>query len=348
MPSKLVRWIPAAIAPVLVAGAVAVPVAASAAPDLAPKTPAQVLALVAKAKDLPGFSGLVQQRSDLGLPEIPSTGAGADSDTGSALATLTGDHDARVWVAGAERSRVAVLDDTEERDVVRTGSTVWLWDSAKQQATKVTLPFDGSAGVPRGSAVTPQEAADELLRMAGPTTATTVDTAQRVAGRDAYTLVLTPKTDETTVGSVRLAVDAASGLPLRVQVLARGASSPAFEVGFSTIDLSAPDAAEFRFTPPSGATVRQRTVDPGDLRTGPKPATGGARPTVTGEGWSSVVEAKADTAALGANPTVQRLTTPVAGGRVLRSSLVNVLLTDDGRVLAGAVPVARLTAVATG
>lgn len=344
MPSRLLRWIPAAAAPVLIAGAVAVPVTAAAAPDLDAKTPAQVLALIAKSKDLAGFSGTVQQRSDLGLPEIPSVGAGTDSDTGSALETLTGDHDARVWVAGATRSRIAVLDDTEERDLVRNGSTVWLWESAEQRATKVTLPPAGTAG-PRASATTPGEAADELLEMAGPTTATAVDTAQRVAGRDAYTLVLTPKTDATTIGSVRLAVDAATGLPLRVQVLARGASSPAFEVGFSTIDLSAPDAAIFSFTPPTGATVRERTIDADELRSAPKPS-GAARPTVTGKGWSSVVEAKADTAEIGANPTVQRLTTPVAGGRVLRSTLVNVLLTDDGRVLAGAVPVERLTAAA--
>ncbi len=354
MPSKLVRWLPAAVAPVVIAGAVALPVtAAAAAPDLAPKTPAQVLALVAKAKSLDGFSGTVQQRSELGLPEIPSTGAGSDSGTGSALETLTGDHDARVWVSGATRSRIAGRDDPEERDGGRTGSTGWLWAAAEQRATKVTLPARLSAG-PRASATTPQEAAEELLQLAGRTTATSVDTAQRVAGRDAYTLVLTPKTDATTIGSVRLAVDAATGLPLRVQVLARGASSPAFEVGFPSIALPPPAAAVCRSTPPRGATVRERRIDPADLPAAPTPS--GARPTVTGEGWSAVVEAKADTDGIAANPTVQRLTSPVASGRVLRSPRrnvlrpadVNVLLTDDGRVLAGAVPVARLTAVAAG
>jgi hypothetical protein len=49
---------------------------------------------------------------------------------------------------------------------------------------------------------------------------------------------------------------------------------------------------------------------------------------------------------LTSNPLYGELTTPVAGGRALSTSLVSVLLTDDGRVFAGAVPVSRLEAVA--
>ena len=41
-----------------------------------------------------------------------------------------------------------------------------------------------------------------------------------------------------------------------------------------------------------------------------------------------------------------QLTTPVEGGRALQSSLLSVLVLDDGRVLAGAVPVDALRAVA--
>ncbi len=40
------------------------------------------------------------------------------------------------------------------------------------------------------------------------------------------------------------------------------------------------------------------------------------------------------------------LTSAVDGGRVLQTSLVTVLITDDGRVLAGAVPAARLVEAA--
>jgi hypothetical protein len=43
---------------------------------------------------------------------------------------------------------------------------------------------------------------------------------------------------------------------------------------------------------------------------------------------------------------LQRVTTPVDGGRVLQMSLVSVLITDDGRILAGAVTPSRLVEAA--
>src|SRR4051794_14792610 len=113
MSHRLSRWLPAVVAPIVVAGAVAVPLmAAATVPNLPPRTAQQVLELVAKAKDVQGFTGTVVQHSDLGLPSIPSTGAGSDTQTASALDLISGDHSARVEVAGASKTRVAVLDDS--------------------------------------------------------------------------------------------------------------------------------------------------------------------------------------------------------------------------------------------
>ena len=349
MQHRLLRWLPAAIAPVVVAGVVTVPlVAAAAPPDLPSKTPQQVLELAAKADSVAGFSGTVRQTSDLGLPSIPSTGAGSDTDTASALDLLTGTHTARVEVVGDTRSRIAVLDSSAERDVVRNGRSVWLWSSKANSATHVVVSGTKTEAPDTGALPTPAEAAKELLAKVDGTSTVSVDTAQRVAGRDAYTLVVTPRTTATTIGSVRVAVDAATGLPLDVEVLARGASSPAFETGFTSIDLTVPAASRFDFTPPSDAKVTTKTVTP---RT---PSERGSldaakHPTVSGSGWAAVVTVPkaAVPADLAANATVRRLTTAAAdGGRVLHSSLVNVLLTSDGRVLAGAVPVARLVSAA--
>ena len=348
MQHRSLRWLPAVLAPVVVAGAVAMPlVAAAAPPDLAPKTPQQVLRLVAEAKDVAGFSGTIEQRSNLGLPSIPATGAGSDTDTASALDLLTGSHTARVEVAGRSKARIAVLDDSAERDVVVNGRSVWLWSSETSSAVHVTA--EGSLAKPdrQGTIPTPAEAAQELLAKVDGTTAVSVDTTQRVAGRDAYTLVLAPRTSATTVGSVRIAVDAVTGLPLDVQVIARGASSPAFETGFTSIDYTVPAASRFEFTPPSDAKVTTKTVTPGD-RPEARESGSALRPSVDAAGWASVVTVPADAVPsdLATNPTVLRLTTTVDGGRVLHSALVNVLLTDDGRVLAGAVPVSRLQAAA--
>jgi hypothetical protein len=69
---------------------------------------------------------------------------------------------------------------------------------------------------------------------------------------------------------------------------------------------------------------------------------------VTGEGWATVVALPAGSAptSLVDDPLFAQLTQPVDGGRALSSSLVSVLVTSDGRVLAGAVPVAALQAAA--
>jgi hypothetical protein len=70
------------------------------------------------------------------------------------------------------------------------------------------------------------------------------------------------------------------------------------------------------------------------------------KPTVTGTGWATIVSLPAGSVpvALTGDPLFQQLTQPVDGGRALSSSLVSVLITSDGRVLAGAVPVSALQA----
>ncbi|MCU1473098.1 sigma-E factor regulatory protein RseB domain-containing protein [Amnibacterium sp.] len=347
MPHRALRWLPAVIAPVVVAGAVAIPLAATASTDLPGRSPAQVLALVAHARSLPGYTGELAQTSDLGLPQLPSTGPGSDSQTASALDLLTGSHRASIAVSGTTRSRVAVLDSMGERDVVRDGDTVWFWDSAKNTAEQVTVGARATAPE-RSTTMTPQTAADEAIARITPSTDVTVETTTTVAGHAAYTLVLTPRTDATTVGSVRIAVDGTTGLPLRVQLFARGAGSPAFEVGFTRLDYAVPAASRFDFAAPSGATVERHTLTPGTHR----PSSGKAlpaKPTVTGSGWDAVVSIPAADvpASIDSNATFLRLTQPAAGGgRILSTSLVTVLRTGDGRVLAGAVPASRLEALA--
>ncbi|MBC7762073.1 MAG: hypothetical protein H7201_09820, partial [Candidatus Saccharibacteria bacterium] len=124
------KWMPALAVPVLIASvAVAVPVAANAAVNLPTKTPSQVLALAAGEK-VTALSGTLSQTSNLGLPEIPTTGA--DASAGSAIELLTGSHTARIFVDGSTKQRVQVLDTMAERDMVRNGSEVWLYDSKKK------------------------------------------------------------------------------------------------------------------------------------------------------------------------------------------------------------------------
>ncbi|CAN5301523.1 outer membrane lipoprotein carrier protein LolA [soil metagenome] len=336
---------PAVAVPVLIASAaVAVPLSANAAVNLPTKTPAQVLALAAGEK-VTALSGTISQTSSLGLPQLPTTGA--DASAGSALELLTGSHTARVFIDGSTKQRVQVLDNMAERDLVRSGSDVWLYDSKKKTAVHSTLTAPAAKSATQDLVVTPDQLAAKLLASVDSSTAVSIGSDLRVAGRTAYDLVLTPKASDTLVGSVSIAVDSETGLPLSVEVFARSQKTPAFSVGFSKIDLGAPAASLFAFTPPAGAKVTEKAPKAETARPG-MPTSDDAKSTVTGTGWDSIVAVPAGkgTASATSSPLFGKMTTAVAGGHVFHTSLVNVLLTDDGRVFAGSVPVAKLQAAA--
>jgi hypothetical protein len=94
------RWLPAAIVPAVIAAvAVVAPLQAQASAELPAKTPQQVLTMIAQSS-VRALSGTIEQDSDLGLPQLPTTGSSALADLGSALDLLTGSHTARVYVDG--------------------------------------------------------------------------------------------------------------------------------------------------------------------------------------------------------------------------------------------------------
>ena len=361
------RWAPAGVAVVLVAGAaVAVPTMASASVNLPTKSVAQVLKLVQSSK-VTALSGTVSETSDLGLPTLP-TGSGAASDDSSStaadLALLTGSNSLRVYVDGPTKVRVQDLESLAERDVIRSGTNVWIYDSKSNSVGHATLPTaahhfvkpgataQGTLPAP-GSTVDPAQLTPEgiasglLAQLKSTSTVTVAPDAVSVAGRSAYDLVLTPKAADTLLGSISIAVDAETGLPLRVEIAARGQKTAAVSIGFTSLTLSTPAASLFEFSAPKGAKVTELTK----THAAPKSSTPTAvKPTekVTGSGWDAVVTVSAggSLAKLGTSGEFAELTTAVVGGRVLHTTLANVLFTTDGRVIAGAVSIARLQAVA--
>jgi outer membrane lipoprotein-sorting protein len=285
---------------------------------------------------------------------------------------------------GKTKVRIQVVDRLAERDIIRRDSDLWFYSSKDNLAAHLTLPsfardlplYDPGlpetppAVVPEpDDAVlpTPQDLAEHLLAKVAPTTAVTVGEDVVVAGRTAYNLMLEPRTDGTLVGNVAVAVDGETGMPLSVQVTARGADTPSFRAGFTRLSLDAPDDSLFTFVPPPGSTVKELQVPypaewPHSIRTPGMMITPDhlagihqhpARPTVTGKGWETVVGIPA--AAAGAtftdsllqDPLLSQAAVVVSGGRLFSTTLFNVLITDDGRIFAGMVPPDRLQAAAS-
>ncbi len=327
------RWVLPAGAVVIAGGVLAGTVLASAAaPALPRQTPAQLLAAMQHATLPPAMTATISQSANLGFPALPDIGGMASSPM-SAAALISGTHTVQVWYAGPRHLRVALPVSFGETDLRVNGSQVWLWDSRGQTATHFVAPssarpMPGQVNPAPGSrepdplaGLTPLQAAQRVLAMVGPTTKVAVPGTIEVAGRAAYQLVVAPRASQSLVGRIVIAVDAKTHLPLSVQVFARGSSSPAFQVGFTSLSLARPAMSNFTFTPPAGAKVKTAKLPlpalmpgagsmpgagrlPGAARPGARDGHGPLGGAQTfGKGWLTVAAIPAGLPGAAAGPT---------------------------------------------
>ena len=156
------------------------------------------------------YVGYAGSSGRLGLPQL--------SELESAVALVTATTRIRAFVASPERFRVDELTPVGERGTYRLGGREYGWDFEFDQLTQVvgTAPLR----LPRASDMLPPDLARRLLRLA-PADPLAAIPAQRVAGRTAFGLRLSPADLATTIGRVDVWADAESGLPLRVEIADR-------------------------------------------------------------------------------------------------------------------------------
>ncbi|WP_157647803.1 LolA family protein [Actinomycetospora chiangmaiensis] len=329
------RWFGAAGA-VAAAGAVVAGVVgigtASAQPQLPPVSPEDLVASVMTAQPGP-FNGTVGIDNELGLPALPG-----------APQLGNGQQSARVWSGGDGKGRVALPSGDGEKTLVSDGTTRWVYDATDRTATRST----GGAPEQKDPQTDPAGASAQIIGDLRKTSQVAVDGTAEVAGRPAYTLVLTPQPSERTMlREVRVAVDAEKRIPLQLTVLATGSATPALQIGFDDVTFGPQDPSLFTFTPPPGTTVKDAPARgqgaPGAPdRQGPPQ---GSR--TVGDGWDRVVvfqrpaQQPGRQAPQGA-PDLNALGTPVTGpfgnGRAITTAVGTAIVTDDGRVAVGAVP----------
>ncbi|MFP3988594.1 DUF2092 domain-containing protein [Streptomyces sp. E11-3] len=392
---KAARYVvPVAVAGVAAATIGLVPALASSGdPDL-PKITAEELIEKIAASDTEQLSGSVKISTDLGIPGLGGAASSmlgeAGDHGGSSVAPedklmelASGTHTLRVAADGPDKQKLSVLDDASEYSVIHNGDDVWAYDSASNEAYHAKA--DGSEhgekgkhgekhkGLPDDAPATPKEFAEQALKAVDDTTSVSVDGTAKVAGRDAYQLLIKPKeTDgvKSTVGSIRIAVDADNGVPLKFTLTPSSGGKAAIDAGFTKVDFSAPAASTFDFKPAKGMKVTEADDLHQDARHAPKSPGEGkefegmedlAGLNVIGEGWSSIATFEM--------PGGQGLTVPedsdvppeaskfldalgdkVSGkfgsGTVFSTRLVNALVTDDGKVYVGAVDKASLVKAA--
>lgn len=395
---KAARYIvPVAVAGVAAATIGLVPALADAGdPDL-PKISAQELIEKIAASDEEQLSGTFKISTDLGLPLDGLAGSflpGADGegeDGGAAapqdkLMELTsGTHTLRVAVDGPEKQRLSILGKASEYNVIHNQGEVWAYDSKSDEVYHAEAPEGAAAEkeapkAPKGVPAMPKDFAEQALAAAGDTTSVTVDGTAQVAGRDAYQLVIKPKQEGSTVGSIRIAVDAENGVPLKFTLAAADGGKAVVDAGFTKVDFAKPAASSFDFTPPKGAKVTEADEpatgkdEHGQAQkalpeqfSGQIPGLEGLESSegvnVIGKGWTSIAaieipggkglptegsgdvpaEAQGLLDALG-----DKVTGKFGSGTVFKTRLVNALLTDDGKVYVGAVTKDALVRAADG
>jgi outer membrane lipoprotein-sorting protein len=227
------------------AALLALPAVLGALPASDVAVPATELRARAVATESLGFSGYAVSAGSLALPV---------TDQLSSVADLFSDRTTmRVWWRGPADNRVDVVTPAGETGTHTAPGATWTWEYETATATRSAAnPLE----LPAPPDLLPNslgrrllsEAADEELSRLG---------ARRVAGRDTLGLRLTPAAIASSVSRVDVWVDAETGLPLQVEVVAKGAGRAALDTRFLDLDLAVPAPEVTAFTPPPGARVRE-------------------------------------------------------------------------------------------
>ncbi|MEU5580358.1 DUF2092 domain-containing protein [Streptomyces huasconensis] len=292
-------------------------------------------------------------------------GGGSAADPKSKLMELaSGTHTLRVAADGPDKQKVSVLEDAAEYSLIHNGDEVWAYDSASNEAYHAkgfqVSGDKGEAEPPKGVPATPKDFAEQALKAVDDTTSVKVDGTAQVAGRDAYRLVVEPKQSGSTVGRITVAVDAKTGTPLKFTLTPASGGAAVIDAGFTKVDFGKPSASTFDFAPPKGAKVTEADEHAAEGRDFRDKAKDGKEfrdedlndLKVIGEGWTAIAELRLPggqglpTAGSGdVPPEAQKLLDSLGdqvngkfgSGTVFSTRLINALVTDDGKVYAGAV-----------
>lgn len=242
------RWAVVAVVAALLVG---VPAAIAARPGDSRADPEQLRALVAASADRP-WTGYAEARASLGLPRIAAL---ADVTT-----LLSGVSRMRGWYAAPEQARYDVLTPVGERDRYVTPDGQAVWDYGAELLTVVAR--DPQVRLPRPEDLLPPELARRMLSGTAPSDPATELPARRVAGVDAAGVRVTVADPGTTVGALDVWADPGTGLPVAVEVRAKGVADPVITTSFGELEQGPPDPAAL--TPrqgPGAGVTRSPTSD---------------------------------------------------------------------------------------
>ena len=190
------------------------------------------------------FSGYAESAGGLTLP--------VGSRRFEGVADLFSDRtQMRVWWRSEDDVRV---------DVVRAGGETsyrvslvggWIWSYEDDRAMRYTRDV---VHLPAPPDLLPSSLGRRLLSEATEQELTRIG-AERIAGRDALGLRITPEDEASSVDHVDVWVDGDTRLPLQVQLYGKDSDLAALDTRFLDLEMTEPDPSLISFRPPPGAGV---------------------------------------------------------------------------------------------
>jgi hypothetical protein len=190
--------------------------------------PERLRALIMRSEDQP-YQGYAESHGTLGLPDLP--------ELGDVTSLLNGTTRIRSWYGSTSRWRFDVVSTAGERDVRRTPDGEFVWDYGAGLFTE--LVGEPPLRLPRGGDLLPPDLGRRVLK-AAPRDPLTDLPSRRIAGITAAGMRLHPTDPDTALGQVDIWADPATGLPVEVDVTARGAARPVLGSRFLELSLSPP------------------------------------------------------------------------------------------------------------
>lgn len=230
------RWL---VVAALTLGLVSLPLAARLLPGGDSSVGAATLLSRITASGDVGYSGFAESRGTFSLP-VDGGGFGALTELFGQTSQL------RVWWRGADDWRVDRIDVTGEDDLYRDGDRLQTWNYESDSAAQGEAPQ--SLRLPRADDALPttlarrllsEATADEVSRLPG----------RRIAGEQTAGLRVRVGDPRSTIETIDVWALPGDGLPLRVEVHARGASLPVFTSAFLDVTPARPAAADTAYRP---------------------------------------------------------------------------------------------------
>jgi hypothetical protein len=208
----------------------ALPVIAGALP--VPQSP--VSAAVLRARILASahvpYQGYAESTVSLGLPTLP--------DLKGVSMLLNGTTDQYTWYRSPAHWRAEVSTPAGEDDTYQAGAVTYQWDYGRNLLTRIV----GSAPVrlPRAADLLPPALGRRLLALSAGSGRISRLPSRQIAGTAAAGLQVRATDPRTTIAAVDIWADPATGLPVAVQVFARGTARPLVTSEFLQLSESRP------------------------------------------------------------------------------------------------------------